>query len=118
LFWAENGEAQVIGQDDEDVRRFRIRFGSFQRRRPREVTNLEFHECFFSPSHFLATNAGNLPTSECSEDSNALDALLLIVILYRRWQWLALPGVLMAIHLPWYASTRTTTNLFTLSNPY
>lgn len=34
----------------------------------------------------------------------ALAGLLVIAILCRRWHWLVLPVVLLAIHLPWYAS--------------
>jgi len=50
--------------------------------------------------HWIADLCANLRTQQVV----ALAALLLIVILYRRWRWLALSVVLMVIHLPWYVS--------------
>jgi len=50
--------------------------------------------------HWVADLCANLRNQQVI----GLAALLLIVILYRRWRWLALSVVLMSIHLSWYAS--------------
>lgn len=54
----------------------------------------------FARHHWLADLFANLRTQQAI----AIAAVLLIVTLYRRWRWLALSAVLIAIHLSWYLS--------------
>lgn len=50
--------------------------------------------------HWIADLCANLRTQHVI----ALTVLLLIVIFYQRWRWLALSVVLLLIHVPWYLS--------------
>ena len=55
---------------------------------------------FLARHHWIADLCANLRNQQVI----ALSVLFLIVIAFRRWQWMALCLVLMAIHLPWYTS--------------
>lgn len=54
----------------------------------------------FARYHWIADLCANLRNQQVI----ALAALILIVIAVRRWKWLTIAAVLMAVHLPWYAS--------------
>jgi endonuclease/exonuclease/phosphatase (EEP) superfamily protein YafD len=54
----------------------------------------------FARHHWGADLCANLRTQQVI----AIAAIMLVVILYRRWRLLALSAVLMVIHFPWYVS--------------